>query len=114
MIICVVALYWDGSRWSEHVSERGRVGKVTGPPGQCLDVSGNNPLENKVVQYTCNGSVAQSWVAIGGVLRGAGKCLDVSGGATAAGTGAGPDHGDGHHGNGHGGEGAQRRGQRLV
>ncbi|TQM80191.1 subtilase family protein [Saccharothrix saharensis] len=67
-------------------AERGRVGKVTGPPGQCLDVSGNNPLENKVVQFGCNGSVAQSWVAIGGALRGAGKCLDVSGGVTAAGT----------------------------
>ncbi|MFS8101711.1 ricin-type beta-trefoil lectin domain protein [Lentzea alba] len=67
--------------------QRGRAGKVVGPGGRCLDVTGHNPTQNKAALWGCNSSVAQSWVAPGdGSLRGEGKCLDVTNGATAEGT----------------------------
>jgi hypothetical protein len=36
--------------------------------------------------WTCNGTSAQQWTATGQTWRALGKCLDVSGGATADGT----------------------------
>ncbi|MEU0879809.1 ricin-type beta-trefoil lectin domain protein [Lentzea sp. NPDC005914] len=66
--------------------QRGRVGKVVGPGGRCLDVFGHNPAANQAVLWGCNSAVAQQWVAPGdGTLRGEGKCLNVNGG-TAEGT----------------------------
>ncbi|WP_240801932.1 ricin-type beta-trefoil lectin domain protein [Streptomyces sp. A1136] len=53
-------------------------GKVTGIGSKCLDVKGGKATNGTQIQlYTCNGSVAQSWIlGKDGTLRALGKCLD--------------------------------------
>ncbi|UQX04458.1 ricin-type beta-trefoil lectin domain protein [Streptomyces sp. RerS4] len=55
-------------------------GKVSGPGGKCLDVKGGKAANGTQIQlYTCNGTVAQSWIlGKDGTLRALGKCLDNS------------------------------------
>ncbi|MFJ3201537.1 ricin-type beta-trefoil lectin domain protein [Streptomyces sp. NPDC086989] len=55
-------------------------GKVTGLGGKCLDVKGGKAVNGTQIQlYTCNGSVAQSWIlGKDGTFRALGKCLDNS------------------------------------
>ncbi|MDO0924699.1 ricin-type beta-trefoil lectin domain protein [Streptomyces sp. TG1A-8] len=56
-----------------------------GRQGKCLDVAGANSADGTAVQlYDCNGSAVQQWtVGGGGTVRALGKCLDVTGDATA-------------------------------
>lgn len=53
-------------------------GKVGGLGGKCLDVKGGKAANGTQIQlYTCNGSVAQSWIlGKDGTFRALGKCLD--------------------------------------
>ncbi|MFE1791480.1 ricin-type beta-trefoil lectin domain protein [Streptomyces sp. NPDC059525] len=62
-------------------------GKVTGLGGKCLDVKGGKAANGTQIQlYTCNGSVAQSWIlGKDGTFRALGKCLDDSRNLTANG-----------------------------
>ncbi|GGP33228.1 ricin-type beta-trefoil lectin domain protein [Streptomyces abikoensis] len=62
-------------------------GRVTGLGGKCLDVKGAKAANGTQIQlYTCNGSVAQSWiVGKDGTFRALGKCLDDARGGTADG-----------------------------
>ncbi|MEW1638115.1 ricin-type beta-trefoil lectin domain protein [Streptomyces sp. NPDC093801] len=55
-------------------------GRVTGLGGKCLDVKGGKAANGTQIQlYTCNGSVAQSWIlGKDGTFRALGKCLDDS------------------------------------
>ncbi|MEV4315527.1 ricin-type beta-trefoil lectin domain protein [Actinocrispum sp. NPDC049592] len=57
---------------------------VTGPGGQCVDVSEADPASGTAIQlYGCNQSDAQRWSIPGdGTVRTLGKCLDVVHGAT--------------------------------
>lgn len=53
-------------------------GKVTGLGNKCLDIKGGKAANGTQIQlYTCNGSVAQSWIlGKDGTFRALGKCLD--------------------------------------
>lgn len=55
-------------------------GKVSGLGGKCLDVKGGKADNGTQIQlYTCNGTVAQSWIlGKDGTFRALGKCLDNS------------------------------------
>ncbi|BBH69871.1 hypothetical protein ACTI_65560 [Actinoplanes sp. OR16] len=54
---------------------------------KCLDVPNGNFADGVLVQmWTCNGTAAQKWEAVGGALRtGNNKCLDIPWGSTASG-----------------------------
>ncbi|MEU4624945.1 ricin-type beta-trefoil lectin domain protein [Actinoplanes sp. NPDC023801] len=53
---------------------------------KCLDVPNGDFSDGVLVQmWTCNGSAAQRWEAVGGALRTGNKCLDVPWGSTANG-----------------------------
>ncbi|MEV8532386.1 ricin-type beta-trefoil lectin domain protein [Streptomyces sp. NPDC051211] len=62
-------------------------GRVTGLGGKCLDVKGGKAANGTRIQlYTCNGSVAQSWIlGKDGTFRALGKCLDNARNGTANG-----------------------------
>lgn len=53
-------------------------GRITGIGSKCLDVKGGKATNGTQIQlYTCNGSVAQSWILQkDGQFRALGKCLD--------------------------------------
>ncbi|MFJ9641674.1 ricin-type beta-trefoil lectin domain protein [Streptomyces sp. NPDC101206] len=55
-------------------------GRVTGLGGKCLDAKGGKADNGTQIQlYTCNGTVAQSWILYrDGTFRALGKCLDNS------------------------------------
>ncbi|MEV0134899.1 glycosyl hydrolase family 18 protein [Dactylosporangium sp. NPDC050688] len=65
----------------------GRIGRITGFAGQCVDVAASSTANGTAIQlYPCNGSDAQNWtVAADGTLRAFGKCMDVAGSGTANG-----------------------------
>ncbi|MEV4433616.1 ricin-type beta-trefoil lectin domain protein [Streptomyces sp. NPDC049555] len=56
-------------------------GRITGLGGKCLDVKGAKPDNGTQIQlYTCNNTVAQSWIlAQDGSIRALGKCLSTDG-----------------------------------
>jgi hypothetical protein len=54
---------------------------ITGIGGKCVDVSAGDGTT--VTLWTCNGGSNQSWTRSGNTFRSLGKCLDVTGGATA-------------------------------
>jgi hypothetical protein len=54
---------------------------ITGIGGKCVDVSAGDGTT--VTLWTCNGGSNQSWTRSGDTFRSQGKCLDVTGGATA-------------------------------
>lgn len=66
----------------------GRVGRITGLGGKCVDVQSSNTANGTQVQlWTCNGTGAQTWtIGTDGTVRALGKCLDVSGANPADGT----------------------------
>jgi hypothetical protein len=57
------------------------TGTITGIGGKCVDVSAGDGTT--VTLWTCNGGGNQSWTRSGDTFRSLGKCLDVTGGATA-------------------------------
>jgi ricin-type beta-trefoil lectin protein len=66
----------------------GPAGAVTGYPGKCLHVPGDNGLDGIPVEMvTCGASPGERWtMASDGTVRALGKCLEVAGGQTADGT----------------------------
>ncbi|MEV4195185.1 ricin-type beta-trefoil lectin domain protein [Streptomyces toxytricini] len=62
-------------------------GQVSGIAGKCLDAKGGKAANGTQIQlYTCNGSVAQSWIlGKDGTFRALGKCLDNARNGTANG-----------------------------
>jgi hypothetical protein len=61
---------------------------LSGIPGMCADdYAAGTANGNKIDSYACNGSATQAWtVEPDGTIRVLGKCLDVRGGSSAAGT----------------------------
>ncbi|MFB9904218.1 ricin-type beta-trefoil lectin domain protein [Allokutzneria oryzae] len=71
-------------RFSE---DRGRSGMLATTTGQCLDVADNDSRKLSVAVWSCNGTMAQVWALAGdATVRNGSRCLDITGGATAAGT----------------------------
>jgi beta-glucosidase len=66
----------------------GASAPIVGYQNLCADVRAAATVNGTPVQiYTCNGSGAQSWTALGGgALRALGKCLDVKAAGTTDGT----------------------------
>jgi GH18 family chitinase len=65
----------------------GRVGRITGLAGKCVDVAAASTANGTAIQlYSCNGTNAQSWtVGTDGTLRALNKCMDVTSGSTVNG-----------------------------
>jgi hypothetical protein len=75
------------SRPATHVT--GPAGAISGYPGKCLHVPGDNPADGLPVEMkACDGSPGESWtLASDGTVRAFGRCLGVAGGQTANGAG---------------------------
>jgi glucose/arabinose dehydrogenase len=64
----------------------GRVGRITGPGGKCVDVNGGSSADGTKIQlWTCGSGTNQQWTVDGNTLRALNKCMTVAGGSTADG-----------------------------
>ena len=70
-------------------SVTGPVGVISGYPGKCLHVPGDNPADGLQVEMrACDRSPGESWtMASDGTVRAFGRCLGVVGDQTVNGTG---------------------------